>query len=166
MEMIGLDLHKRESQLAIKAEDGTITDRRIVTSQARFTAVLGGRPRVRILLEASTESEWVARHLESLGHDVIVADPNYAPMYANRSRRTKTDKRDARTLLDACATGAYRPAYRLSEARRHVRAELAVRDALVRTRTRYIAVAKALVRRDGSRTDERERVGAGADRCT
>jgi transposase len=98
---------------------------------ARFTAVLGGRPRARILLEASTESEWVARHLETLGHEVIVADPNYAPMYANRSRRTKTDKRDARTLLDACATAAYRPAHRLSEPRRHVRAELAVRDALV-----------------------------------
>ncbi len=108
MEMIGLDLHKRESQLAIKAEDSTITDRRIVTSRARDTAVLGGRPRARVLLEASTESEWGARHLESLGHDVIVADPNYAPKYANRSRRTKTDKRDARTLLDACATGAYR----------------------------------------------------------
>ena len=101
--------------------------------------------RARILLEASTESEWVARHLESLGHEVIVADPNYAPMYANRSRRTKTDKRDARTLMDACETGAWRPAYRLSEARRHVRAELAVRDALVRTRTRYIALAKTLV---------------------
>ena len=151
MDIIGLDLHKRESQLSIKAEDGTITDRRIVTSRERFTAVLGDRPRARILLEASTESEWVARHLESLGHEVIVADPNYAPMYANRSRRTKTDKRDARTLLDACETNAYRPAHRLSEARRHVRAELAVRDALVRTRTRYIALAKALVRRDGLR---------------
>ncbi len=70
-------------------------------------------------------------------------------MYANRSRRTKTDKRDARTLMDACETGAWRPAYRLSEAWRHVRAELAVRDALVRTR--YIALAEALVRRDGLR---------------
>src|SRR5438132_1233499 len=40
---------------------------------------------------------------------------------------------------------------RESAARRHVRAELAVRDALVRTRTRYIAVAKTLVRRDGLR---------------
>lgn len=151
MDIIGLDLHKRESQLAIRAEDGTITERRIVTSRERFTAVLGGRPRARILLEASTESEWVARHLESLGHEAIVADPNYAPMYADRSRRTKTDKRDAGTLPDACETNACRPAHRLSEARRHVRAELAVRDALVRTRTRYIALAKALVRRDGLR---------------
>ena len=62
MEIIGLDLHKRESQLSIKADDGTITDRRIATSAERFTAVFGTRPRARILLEASTESEWVARH--------------------------------------------------------------------------------------------------------
>src|SRR5207247_7611063 len=104
----------------------------------------------------------VARHLESLGHDVLVADPNYAPMYATRSRRTKTDRRDARTLRDACQTGAYRLAHRLSEPRRHVRAELAVRDALVRTRTRYVALAKTLVRRDGLRvpSSAAERVGA------
>jgi len=119
MGIIGLDLHKRESQLPSKADDGTITDGRIVTSRERLTAVLGARPRARIPLEASTESEWVARHLESLGHEVIVADPNYAPMYANRSRRTKTDKRDARTLMDACESGAWRPAYRRSEPRLH-----------------------------------------------
>ncbi len=151
MEIIGLDLHKRESQPCIRADDGTITDRRIATSRDRFTAALGGRPPARILPEASTESVRVARHLESLGHEVMVADPNDAPMYANRSRRTSTDTRHARTLMDACETGAWRPEYRLSEARRHVRAELAVCDAPVRTRTRDIAGAKALVRRDGLR---------------
>jgi len=90
MDIVGLDLHKRESQLASTAPDGTITDRRIVTSRDRLTAVFGDRPRARILLEASTESEWVARHLEALGHEVIVADPNVAPMSATRSRRTTT----------------------------------------------------------------------------
>jgi transposase len=162
MDTIGLDLHKRESQLCIGHDDGTVEERRIVTSRERFTAVVGGRPRARILLEASTESEWVARHLEQLGHEVIVADPNFAAMYATRSRRTKTDRRDARTLMEACRLGAYRPAYRLSDARRHVRAELAVREALVRTRTRYIALAKALVRRDGLRVagSESHLVGA------
>jgi transposase len=156
MDTIGIDLHKRESQLCSCDGDGAITERRIVTSRERFTAVLGDRPRARILLEASTESEWVARHLEALGHEVLVADPNYAPMYATRSRRTKTDRRDARTLMDACQTGAYRLAHRLSEARRHVRAELAVREALVRTRTRYVALAKTLVRRDGLRVASSE----------
>ncbi|MGH7644599.1 MAG: IS110 family transposase [Gemmatimonadales bacterium] len=151
MDTIGLDLHKRESQLCCLTEEGEIVERRIVTSRERFTAVVGGRPRARILLEASTESEWVARHLEALGHEVIVADPNFAPMYATRSRRVKTDRRDARTLAEACRLGAYRPAHRASDAQRHVRAELAVRDALIRTRTRYVALTKALVRRDGLR---------------
>jgi transposase len=151
MEIIGLDLHKRESQLCIRDETGLLTEQRIVTSRERFTSVLGGRRPARIRREATTESEWVAQQLESLGHEVIVADPNFAPMYATRSRRSKTDRRDARTLMDACATGVYRPAHRLSAARRHVRAELAVRDTLVRTRTRAIALAKTLVRRDGLR---------------
>ncbi len=158
MDTIGLDLHKRESQLCVLAEDGMIHERRIVTSRERFTAVLGNRTGSRILIEASTESEWVAQHLESLGHEVIVADPNYAPMYAARSRRVKTDKRDARALAEALRVGAYRPAHRVSAKRRHVRAELAVREALVRTRTRYISLAKALVRRDGLRV-----AGSGAE---
>jgi transposase len=156
MDMIGIDLHKRESQLCTLAPDGSVTEQRIGTSRERFTAVFGNRAPARILLEASTESEWVAQCLEALGHEVIVADPNYAPMYATRSRRVKTDKRDARTLAEALRLGAYRPAHRVSAARRHVRAELAVREALVRTRTRYIAIAKAFVRREGLRVPSSE----------
>jgi transposase len=34
------------------------------------------RPRARVLMEASTISEWVARLLEELGHEVVAADPN------------------------------------------------------------------------------------------
>ena len=85
MDTIGLDLHKRESQLCVLTEAGEIVERRIVTSRERLTAVLGARAPARILLEASTESEWVARHLETLGHEVIVADPNFAPIYATRA---------------------------------------------------------------------------------
>ena len=150
MDTIGLDLHKRESQLCIGLDDGQIIEQRIATTRERFTAELGARSRARILLEASTESEWVARHLESRGHEVIVADPNFAPMYATRSRRRRPIAA-TRTLMEACRLGAYRIAHRVAAARRHERAELAVREALVRTRTRYIAVAKTLVRRDGLR---------------
>jgi transposase len=77
----------------------------------------------------------------------FVADPNFAPMYATRSRRVKTDRRDAQTLAEACKVGAHRT----SEAQRHVRAELAIREAPARTRSRYISLAKALAGRDGLR---------------
>jgi transposase len=151
VDSIGIDLHKRESQLCTITADGELREQRIATSRERFTAVLGTRPAARILLEASTESEWVAQHLEALGHTVIVADPGFAAMYATRSKRVKTDKRDARTLCDALQLGAYRAVHRASDAQRQLRAQLAVRDALVRTRTRYIALIKAAVRREGLR---------------
>ena len=112
-----MDLHRRESQRFITADDGTITDRRLATSRNRLTAVCGERPRDETLREARTESEWVAPHLESLGHEVLVPGPNDAPICANRSRRTTTDARDARTLRDDGAAGAWCPAYRLSDAR-------------------------------------------------
>jgi transposase len=67
MDHIGIDVHKKESQICILSEDGEQLEPRVRTTPARFTDVLGTRPRARILLEASTESEWVARCLEWLG---------------------------------------------------------------------------------------------------
>jgi transposase len=151
MDHIGIDVHRKDSQVCILGEGGELREQRIHTTPERFAAVLGERPRARILLEASTESEWVARCLEQLGHEVIVADPNFAPMYATRTRTIKTDRRDARALAEACRLGAYRPAHRLSDAQRHVRGRLTVRDALVRTRTGYISVIRALLRQHGWR---------------
>ena len=151
MDHIGIDVHKKDSQICILTEAGELLERRIRTEPDRFAEVLGHRSRARILIESATESEWVARCLEALGHEVIVADPNFAPMYAQRTRKVKTDRRDARALAEACLLGAYRRAHRLSDEQRHVRARLTVRDALVRTRTGYIAVIRSLLRQHGWR---------------
>ncbi len=102
MEHIGIDVHKRESQICILTEGGETEPRRLAEG-------LGERPCARIVLEASTESEWVARCLEGLGHEVIVADPNFAPMYVTRTRKVKTDRRDARALTEACLLGPTGP---------------------------------------------------------
>ncbi|MDQ3254328.1 MAG: IS110 family transposase [Acidobacteriota bacterium] len=151
MNCIGFDLGKVHSQVCIITSDGELLEHRLKTDRESLTKLLGVCTRSRILVEAGTESEWVARHLEQLGHEIIVADPNFAPMYATRSRRVKTDKRDARTLAEACRLGAYRPAHRTSDTQRHVRAKLAVREAIVRTRSKYISLIRALLRRDGLR---------------
>lgn len=151
MEHVGVDLAKNKSQVCVLTEGGELIERRIATTREQFTKLLGGRPRARVLMESSTESEWVARHLEALGHEVIVADPNYAPMYAKRTRRLKTDRRDAADLAQACRLGAYRPAHRLSEEQRAVRTGIGVREALVRTRARYVTLIQTLVRGEGLR---------------
>src|SRR2546422_7695168 len=149
MDHVGLDLGKRESQIAILAEDGELINMRIRTERRRLVEMFGRRPKARILMEASTESEWVARCLEDLGHEVIVADPNYAPMYAQRTRRVKTDRRDAHALAHACKAGSYRPAHRPPTERRELRARLAAREAVVRTRAAWTPRLPSLVRRGG-----------------
>jgi len=151
MDFVGIDLHKTSSQICTLTEGGELTERRIKSTRAAFDEVFASRPPARILVEASTESEWVAQHLEGLGHEVIVADPNFAPMYATRDKKIKTDKRDARALCEACRLGAYRPAHRTSDRQRRIRAQLLVRTTLVRTRSKYISLIGALARREGCR---------------
>src|SRR5262249_45656373 len=73
-----------------------MVERRVRTEGERFAAILGGKTKARVLIEASTESEWVARCIEALGHEVIVADPSFVAMYATRSRRAKTGRGDRR----------------------------------------------------------------------
>jgi transposase len=151
MDHVGIDVHKRDSQICWLTEAGEIQEQRIRTTRARFEAVFGGQAPVQILVEASTESEWVAQCLEGLGHRVIVADPGYAPMYPRRGRRQKNDRRDALALARASRAGTYRAIHRVSAAQRGIRELLAVRDQLVGARTGLIAVVRSLVRGHGQR---------------
>jgi transposase len=152
MEYGAIDLHSKESEIRIVTAEGEVeVHRRIATRRDLLRTVFGARPRMRILLESGNESEWVAQHLESLGHEVIVADPNYAPMYAHRGRRIKTDRRDVIALAEANRLRIYRPAHRVSAAQRTVRRHLQVREQLVRMRTQMINTMRGQLRREGLR---------------
>lgn len=152
MEYGAIDLHKVKSQIRIVREDGSVVhESRVMTSRGEFARVFGARPRMGILLESSTESEWVAQALEGLGHEVIVADPNYLPMYGSRSRKIKTDRRDVAALAEACRTGQYRRAHRVSIAARDLRRTLRVRSQLVRARSSAICLVRSMLRQEGLR---------------
>jgi transposase len=152
MEYVAIDLHLRRSQFRIGLQDGTVVkDGKCETTRADLTRVFGDRAPMRVLLESSTESEWVAQHLESMGHEVIVADPNYAPMYGSRSRKVKTDGRDTAAMFDACRLGIYRRAHRVSAAQRARRQQLRIRRHLVRMRSGGISLLRATLRQEGWR---------------
>jgi transposase len=152
MEYGAIDLHTRESEIrVVTAVGAVVVHRRVATTRAALSDMFGGRPRLRILLESGTESEWVAQYLEELGHEVVVADPNYAPMYGQRSRRIKTDRRDVIALADANRLGIYRLAHRVSTAQRMVRRQLQIRDQLVRMRTQVINLIRGQLRSEGLR---------------
>ena len=169
MEYGAIDLHLRRSQIRlIDEQESVVLDRRIDTTREAFTHMFGRRARMRILLESSTESEWVAQHLEALGHEVIVADPNYAPMYGSRSRKVKTDKRDVAGLAMACRRGIYRAAHRASAAARTLRQTMGVRRQLVQVRSGLISLLRAVLRQEGLRlpSGSAERVLQRLDQLT
>jgi transposase len=152
MEYGAIDLHLRHSLIRIVDETGApLLDRRITTTREGLEGVFAERPPVRVLIESSTESEWVARCLEACGHEVIVADPNDTLMYGHRDRRIKTDRRDVVALVEACRRGVYRRAHRVSAAQRQVRRELRAREQLIRVRTQAINLLRAQLREEGYR---------------
>jgi transposase len=152
MEYGAIDLHARYSQIRIVDPEGRVVrEQRVVTSRERLLAVFSGHGRLRILLETGTESEWVAQALEGAGHEVIVADPNYAPMYGEIRRKVKTDRRDVAALAEANRRGWYRATHRVSAAQRQVRQVLRTRRQLVSMRSGTISLMRALLRQGGYR---------------
>jgi transposase len=147
-----IDLHMRYSQIRIvDAEGAVLREQRVPTSRERLLRAFEGHGAMRILLETGTESEWVAQALEAAGHAVIVADPNYAPMYGEIRRKVKTDRRDVAALSEANRRGWYRPTYRVSSEQRACRQVLRSRRQLVQMRSGTIALIRSLLRQSGYR---------------
>ena len=147
-----IDLHMRQSQVRIIDKDAAVLrDQRVLTTRERLTTAFEGFGAMRILLETGTESEWVAQALEAAGHEVIVADPNYAPMYGELTRRIKTDRRDVAALAEANRRGWYRPAQRTSPTQRRTKQMLRSRRFLVQTRSGAVSLLRSLLRQEGYR---------------
>lgn len=147
-----IDLHMRYSQIRIvDAEGRVLRERRVLTTAARLVEAFSGVGALRILLETGTESEWVAQALEGAGYAVIVADPNYAPMYGEIRRKVKTDRRDVAALSEANRRGWYRATHRVSATQRAVRQVLGSRRQLVRMRSGTIAMIRSVLRQEGYR---------------
>jgi transposase len=147
-----IDLHAQSSEIRIvDAAGAVLRHRKVKTTREQLAKAFEGHGPMRILVEASTESEWVAQALEDAGHEVVVADPNYGPMYGTLRRCVKTDHRDTDALCEANRRGWYRPAHRVSRAQRTVRQRLAIRRQLVRMRTGLISQLRAVLRQEGLR---------------
>ncbi len=147
-----IDLHMRYSQIRIIDDAGVVQrDQRVPTTRERLTQAFGSQGPMRILLETGTESEWVAQTLEAAGHEVIVADPNYAPMYGALRRKVKTDRRDVAALAEANRRGWYRATHRVSALQRETKQILRSRRFLVQARSGAVSLLRSLLRQSGYR---------------
>jgi transposase len=145
---VGIDLHRRRSQIAIIDEHGELTlQKRIPTGRETFIELLGDPKSTHVALEATYGWEWLAELLEEAGFDVHLAHPLRTRAIA--AARVKTDAVDARTLAHLLRTGLLPEAYIAPPQLRDLRDLLRHRATLVHLRTSIKNRVHALLARQG-----------------
>jgi transposase len=164
MNSVGIDLHKRCSQIAVLSEDGRrLLSRRIENDPQTFLELLreiDGESK--IALEATYGWEWLADVLEEAGYELHLAHPLRTKAIA--SARVKTDSVDALTLAHLLRTDLLPEAYIAPRELRDLRDLLRHRVALTHMRSALKNRVHALISRQGVRhehTDLFGRAGLG-----
>jgi transposase len=149
---IGLDLGDKVSRVCeIDAGGKIVKTAAVATTPGAMERYFGGRPRCRVVLEASTHSPWVSRQLKELGHEAVVA--NTSEVYAKRPRKRRNDRTDAEFLARqgrADVELLHPIEHRSVEAQQDL-ALLRARDQLVGARTKLISHVRGAVKSLGGR---------------
>lgn len=94
---VGVDLHKRVSQIAVLTADGELTQHRLPNDLAQLESFFAQLPTPSpIAIEASGTWWWLVDLLERLGHQPVLSHPKETKAIA--SARLKNDKVDAQRL--------------------------------------------------------------------
>src|SRR5215470_7922476 len=135
MTLVGCDLHSRKQQVAVlDTTTGEILEQELVhegDAVERFYRAL--RPPVTIGIETTGYTQWFHTAMHRLGHTVLVGEA--AKIRAMVVCKTKTDRRDARHLLDLLRHDRFPTVWIPDPDTRDLRALVAHRVRLVRIRT-------------------------------
>ncbi len=133
-------------------KDGAVVARRTVKTFAALSDVLGPESApARVAVEACREAWAMCDRLRASGHEPILVDTTRVKALGIGQHGRKTDRIDAEVLARALEKGQIPKAHELSAPRRALRGELAVRRALIETRTQYITTVRGLIRATGKR---------------
>jgi transposase len=149
----GVDLGDRSSQICrLDWETGVIREeRRLSMSMPSLQRYFSGLSSCRVILESGTQTPWVRRLLESLGHEVITA--NASKVQAIASSQQKTDERDARCLaqLGRVDPRLLSPVHPRSAESQQALAVVRAREGLIKARTMLINQVRGTVKSFGAR---------------
>ena len=150
--VVGLDLGDHWTSWCRCSPGGEVeSEGRVRTTRAGLSKQFPGEPRCRVALETGSQSLWVARHLRSLGHEVLVLHARSLRMIT-QSRR-KTDRWDARVLAQLAATTKPEVLHTVDVMDEQIQADRAVllaRDLLVRCRTQQISHVRGVCKAWGT----------------
>lgn len=135
MVYVGMDVHRKRTQVAILDEDGTeVLNRNVPNDPAELNAILGVlEPGTPAVFEAAYGWGWLADLCDELGLDSHMAHPLQCKAIA--AARLKNDKVDARTLAHLLRADLLPEAWIAPPEIRDVRALLRHRARLVRLQT-------------------------------
>jgi transposase len=149
---IGMDLGDRNHEVCVLDAKGVVRERERVDNSAKHIQKYFERyERCRIALEAGTHSGWISRLLESLGHQVVVAQPRMVKAIWSRDR--KNDASDAEMLarLLRADPELLKPIKHRSEKAQCDLLLIKARDGLVQMRTKLINQVRGLGKSLGHR---------------
>jgi transposase len=94
---VGVDLHKRSSQIAVLSADGVVAQHRVDNEVARVREFFKQLPPASpVAIEASGTWWWLVDLLEELGHHPVLSNPKQTKAIA--AARLKNDRVDAHRL--------------------------------------------------------------------
>jgi transposase len=149
MMIIGCDFHPSFEQIAyVEQVTGEYGERRLSHrgEAAAFYRSLAGRV-VRIGLEATGNDRWFHKLMRELGHELLVGDAS--AIHASAPREQRTDKRDARQILQLLVENRFPAIWQPSVANQEQRQLLLHRCRLVRMRTRIKNQLDSIAKNEG-----------------
>jgi transposase len=160
-----MDLGDKTSRYCQLDEDGQVLQEGSISSTRKaMTQTFAKLGRCRVAIEVGTHSPWMSRLLQSLGHEVIVANARQVKLISASSR--KDDRVDAQTLarLARVDPQLLRPIQHRSERAQEHLMVIRVRASLVEGRTALVNTARGLVKAMGERLPSCDADSLGVER--
>jgi transposase len=142
---IAVDVAKSVFEVAVSDRPGRVNERRRL-SRSRFLPFFAQRPPATVVLEACGSAHHWGRQIETLGHRVVLLPPHTTRPYVPRN---KTDRTDAKGLLEAVRNQDIHPVPIKSVPQQTLTALHRLRSTWIATRTARINTVRGLLRELG-----------------
>lgn len=142
---IAVDLAKNVFEIAVSHHPGRVTKRHRL-SRTRLLPFFAQQPQATVLLEACASAHHWSRQLHELGHNVVLLPPRHVRPYRCGN---KTDRADAKALLEAFRNDEIRPVPVKSVEQQTLAALHRLRSGWLATRTARLNAVRGILRELG-----------------
>lgn len=153
--VVGIDIGDRTVDVCVLVRQSRKVERRVKvpTERGALERLFASLPRALVVIETGTHTPWIARLVEAVGHEALVADARRIQLIAKSKR--KSDRRDAELLarLGCTELELLCPVKLRGERAQQHRAVLKMRDAAVQARSKLINNVRGTMKSLGYRIE-------------